>query len=320
MIKVSQIDLNVYISFFENPRSDSFTKKNRLQYFAELVMNLSQIDVKALKVNVFTNRTIKNLDFALEPLSSRIGDTGIAVIEVPPDELVNEFEKYEPHLLTWAHKSYLQSDVMLGGENSFYLYLEDDAIFTQGNLEYFISHREKLRSHGLIPSYMRSEWSKIHDLWVNSDAMDTLSNRTKATLDSGADTYYADLENPYCALTLFDYELALEYLNSESSDLNLARGKHKIINDTAATAALGLICENIPEGFHSRTVVAFNVESNQPIPNAIVRHQGDRYANDVWWQQYPLFDHEVKLVAPPRTFSQKSKRLIQITKDWIKSF
>jgi hypothetical protein len=319
MIKVSQIDLNVYISFFENPRSDSSTKKNRLQYFAELVMNLSQIDVKALKVNVFTNRTINNLDFALEPLSSRMGDTVIAVIEVPPNELVNEFEKYEPHLLTWAHKSYLQSDVMRGGENSYYLYLEDDAIFTQGNLEYFLSHREKLRSYGLIPSYMRSEWSKIHDLWVNSDAMDTLSNRTKATLNSGADIYYADLENPYCALSLFDYELAIEYLNSESSVLHLARGKHKIIYDTAATAALGLICENIPEGFHSRTVVAFNVESNQPIPNAIVRHQGDRYANDVWWQQYPLFDHEIKLVAPTRTFHQKSKRLIQIIKDWIKS-
>jgi hypothetical protein len=70
MIKLSQMDLNVYISFFENPKSDSSTKKNRLQYFAELVMNLSQIDVKALKVNVFINRTIENLDFALEPLAS----------------------------------------------------------------------------------------------------------------------------------------------------------------------------------------------------------------------------------------------------------
>jgi hypothetical protein len=239
---------------------------------------------------------------------------------VPPSELVNEFEMYEPHLLTWAHKKYLRNDVLSGAENSLFLYLEDDAIFTQGNLEYFLSHRAKLRSHGLIPSYMRSEWSKIHNLWVNSDAMDTLSNRIKATFYPGKDIYYADLENPYCALSLFDYELALEYLNSESSDLNLARGKHKIIYDTAATAALGLICENIPEGFNSRTVVAFNVKSNQPIPNAIVRHQGDRYANDVWWQQYPLFDHGIKLVAPNRTIYQKGKRLLQITKDWLKSF
>jgi hypothetical protein len=320
MIKISQIDLNVYISFFEHPKANSSIRKNRLQYFAELVMNLSQIDVNTLKVKVFINRAIRNLDFALEPLASRTGITLIDVVEVPHYELVNKFEKYEPHLLTWAHKKQLRSDVLSGGEKSYYLYLEDDAIFTQGNLEYFLSHREKLRKHGLIPSYMRSEWSRIHDIWVNSDAMDTLSNRTKATLGLTQDVYYADLENPYCALSLFDHELAQEYLNSESSDLDLARGKHKIICDTAASAALGLICENIPEGFHSRTVVAFNAESNQPIPNAIVRHQGDRYANDVWWLQYPLFDHDVKLPKPTRTLYQKSKRLLQITKNSIKSF
>lgn len=312
MGQIQQVTLHVYVTYYQAVGLKSHIQAQRLKQLADLILNLAYLDVKKLDLKIFTNIESEDLRSALAPLTgSHLNSQAGSVICVPPSFLINEQGKFEPHLLTWAHKEAMKKDLQLAEVETLFLYLEDDAVFTRANLEYFIYHREMLRMLGLVPSFLRAEWSDIHRTWINSDAFERIPNKLSNDLMIGGDVVYREMKNPYCALILLDRELANEYLRSGSSDVMNAKLKHPFIWDTAATAALGLISENIPPGRNSRTVVAFDKYKMSPLIGAIIRHQGDRYANEIWWRHFRLFENYVadELPKPKRKLLQKILRL-----------
>jgi hypothetical protein len=96
-------------------------------------------------------------------------------------------------------------------------------------------------------------------------------------------------ENPYSASILLNQALAREYVQSESFDQQKAWKKHKVIFDIGSTAALGLIAERIPDGCINRVATPHHPQNSLPHPGCILRHQGDKYANDVWQLHFELF-------------------------------
>jgi hypothetical protein len=312
MLNTKDISLYVYITFYYNDKSPKDQKKARLRYLAELLLQLSYISVKNLHIKIFTNYSQNSISNATKPIKARntVNCTS-EIFEISNDSLLNDEGVFEPHLLTWAHKNELFRDVSNAQVQSYFLYLEDDALFTEANLSYFIEHRAKLRSHGLIPSFLRAEWNDNNGEWINSDSFERLPKISDSSLQIDADSKYIEVKNPYCAMILLDLELAKEYVASESSKLKSARHKHYFIWDSAATAALGLISEKIPKGYSSRTVVGFGSQSLLPLIGSIVRHQGDRYANEIWWRHFRLFEDHSKgdLPIPKRSFLQKIKRI-----------
>jgi hypothetical protein len=316
MISTDEISMNVYITYFDAIKKDSQIQSKRIRQFADLILNLAYLNVDKLQVKVFTNLESPRLENALVPLQSNISTSRQGLIFlVPPEFLINVDGAYEPQLLTWAHKSEMEKDFSKGDDKSFYLYLEDDAIFSQANLEYFIRHREILKTTGLIPSFLRAEWSDKHGAWINSDAFERISETAPNDLAIEEDVIYREMKNPYCALTLFDQQLAEEYINSGSSNVATAKTKHSFIWDTAATAALGLIAEEVPVGRNARTVVAFSRNTNFPLIGSIVRHQGDRYANEIWWRHFRLFDNNNE-VDLPRLKRNSIQYLLRLRSEW----
>ena len=98
------------------------------------------------------------------------------------------------------------------------------------------------------------------------------------------------LQNPFSASIILTHDLAGEYFNSESSVQELACNKHPIIYDIGSSACLGLIMENIPTGFINRVAVICNSANRFPLPGSVVRHLGDRYAQDKWHRNIRLYD------------------------------
>lgn len=306
------VTLYVYITYFENSKSNIKAKNNRVKYLANLLLSIAYISVKEVHVKIFTNSISNELTNILDPIKAKESTQSTAeIIHIDQSKLRNNLGEFEPHLLTWAHKDSLKKDFINSRENSYFLYLEDDAIFTQSNLEYFMSKREELRGIGLIPSFLRVEWSCIHSDWINSDSFERLPNALSKNLLYHADHVYMEVRNPYCALILLDKELAEEYLNSESSKVETARLKHDFIWDTAATSALGLIAEKIPHGHSSRTVVGLGSQTMLPLIGSIVRHQGDKYGNEIWWKHFRAFDDNSKptLPSPKRSLLEMFKRV-----------
>jgi hypothetical protein len=306
------MSLHVYVTYYQAAGLKGHVQSRRLRQLADLILNLAYIDVKKLNLKIYTNIESEDLRNALAPLTgSRQNCQTGSIICVPSNFLINEQGQFEPHLLTWAHKEAMKKDLNLSTTDTLFLYLEDDAVFTRANLEYFVYHREVLRKIGLIPSFLRAEWSDIHRTWINSDAFERIPNKLSNDLIIGEDIVYREMKNPYCALILLDCELAYEYLRSGSSNVMEAKLKHSFIWDTAATAALGLISENIPPGRNSRMVVAFDKNRMAPLIGAVIRHQGDRYANEVWWRHFRLFENYIdgELPQPKRNPLQKISRL-----------
>lgn len=283
--------LFVYITHFYDSKHSERTKKQKIIQLAELILGLSRIDVKYLEVDIFTNRSdLWTLEPLFKPLDSRVQESHWNLNLVKREELVRD-GTYNPWLLTWSHKKKLEQDVLKSNECSLFLYLEDDAIFLPDNLEYFLRNRSKLQNLGLVPGFVRAEFSTIHGVWTNPDNFPGLLHRdSKYIGDDGIEFRIRQYENPFSASILLDLELANEYLMSKSFSVMEAGRLHPVIWDTGATAALGLISESVPVGFSSRVAVMLNPKNSLPLVGALLRHQGDRYAKDVWQSHYLLFD------------------------------
>ncbi len=307
-LKISQIELNIYITCWIDPeiRKKDFDKK--LDLLANSVLSLARISTKQTNLTIFTNNRVDKFDSILSPLKYKENSV-IDVKEVSKEELIDIPTKlYLPWLLTWAHKKKMKTDIEQGHENSMYLYLEDDAIFTSENLSYFLEYLPKLTPIGLVPGFLRAEWSKTSAKWINPDTF-VKDSTTKLSILQTETEVFLQRENPYSASILLTHSLAEEYVHSESFDQQKAWTKHKVIFDIGSTAALGLIAENIPEGCLNRVATPHNPKNLLPHPCCILRHQGDKYANDLWQLHFELFGvRPESLIEPNRSITARILR------------
>lgn len=298
-------NLKVYITHYVHKNASGKKRATRGTYLADLILSLARLNLNKVDIKIYTNFQKPNEFLTLStPLECSEILSSFEVVVVPESEM-NYYGVYNAWLLTWAHKTDLKVDVENSNGHNLYLYLEDDALFDQSNLDYFLQGREILREFGLIPSYVRAEWSSIQKCWINSDSFPGHQHQDYLLQSSINKSYkVCQYENPFYAAFLFDQELALEYIHSKSFELEDAGRKHPIIWDTGATAALGLICENIPQGFCFRTAVLLSEKKDFPVIGSVLRHQGDRYANDLWFIQRRLFQEgrSGELDTPKRHF------------------
>jgi hypothetical protein len=136
--------------------------KNRYKYLTQVLNELSNIKVKTLNINIFTNSDevkselaklgqLNNLQFYIYEKYSKMN-----VIHNSPwvyDDLQS------PWLLTWEHKKIMLSDIKKADQNSLFLYIENDVEFKQENLEYWLNARNILEEKNLIPSFTLAEVS-----------------------------------------------------------------------------------------------------------------------------------------------------------------
>lgn len=200
-----------------------------------------------------------------------------------------------PWLLTWEHKESLLNEVSIGSEDDIFICIEDDALFSFDNLVYFLKYKPHLAKLGLIPSFLRTEWSQVNQDFVAIDRWEPLAKiklSSVSQIKTRDGQLFVELPNPYSGIIILDHQLALEYVSSKA--FNEESSRDLTWWDIGARAAMGLQFVNVPEGFSSRNVVPVTPDLSGIEPFAWVAHQPNLYANKIFFPKglspHSMFD------------------------------
>jgi hypothetical protein len=205
-------------------------------------------------------------------------------------------ESYVGFLLTWAHKPDLRSFVKSKAYD-FYIYAENDMIFTKENFDYWFRYKDKLKALNLEPGFCRYEIKNSKKIPFDNYFRHNLHGLTQAVWGDrpyGATTYlyledpdllcFVSLGNPYGGLMILDQEQANFYINSDSCDpyKSYALTKHRNW-PIADRSSMGVAFENLNPGQEHRRVVPIqSTDYGLTIPDfALVRHLDIKYSKDL---------------------------------------
>jgi hypothetical protein len=178
--------------------------RSRLHYLAEVVRGLFGFLVESMDIIVITNET-RTEEVAKITAACALQAPGkklnVMVVGPLPD----------PFLLTWIHK-YLIDEDFLAADSAYthFIYLEDDLALSFENLCYFLAARPRLYEHGLIPSFLRVEYSDRLGCWVHTDNAQPETLRDATSLRINGVTF-TNMTNPYSAFFILDREMAVEH-------------------------------------------------------------------------------------------------------------
>lgn len=203
------------------------------------------------------------------------------------------FEGFE---LTWAHKEDLKNAV-LDKSYDFYVYSEDDMLFTLDNFNYWLSCKDKLSRLNLEPGFCRFERRGTSLVPFDNYGV---WNIGKATPDVWRDipyvctTYktaesdfwgFVSLANPYSAFMLLDQSSADRYIESDSFCPNKSFVKVAHRNwPLADRSSMGVAFEDLlPYQEHKRVVpVNMNEKGELEIAQCgLIEHLDNRYSEDL---------------------------------------
>jgi hypothetical protein len=244
----------------------------RLIFLAEVLRSLSEFPVPTVEIAIVTNTLRQDQLTIIRRLAAEVL-SGKSVSVRSYGDLAHPFD------LTWCHKAIIAEEFAAGEHARYthFIYLEDDIRLSFVNFCYFLEFREILRSFGLLPSFVRVEYSTNVEGFVASDAFWPIYVPAQSHIRLG-DNVFANMPNPYNPCFVLDRELADEYVRSRSFDheqsIKVARW------GVRERAALGLCLEHVPPPFQSRYVVPVSRRTARVPSFAWISHLPNTYAND----------------------------------------
>lgn len=177
-----------------------------------------------------------------------------------------------PYLLTWSHLGLFREQFSQDHSISHFMYLEDDVLFTQENMIYWIQGRHYLGSSGFIPAFLRYETRPDEgDQRYVLDVMDQADPENSPRISLGETYSFISLPHFYQGMYLLDREYMNLHLTTESSSPQDARWW---IRERAAD---GINTYQIPKGFFSRNLVGYLPEKRQIDFRCLIHHMANRY-------------------------------------------
>ena len=203
-------------------------------------------------------------------------------------------EEYKGYDLCWAHKPSLIRRIRKK-THDFYMYSENDMLFTKKHFDYWYKHKDELKAHNLEPGFCRVE--------CLGNKMIPFDNYRKWKLGGVTEFVWGDipfksefipklfdedifgfttLGNPYSGMMILDQEMAEEYIGSVSSHPELS---HRMVGHRnwpiADRSSMGIAFENLEEGQDHRRVVPL-VRKNGSVVIAnegLILHQDTKYSD-----------------------------------------
>jgi hypothetical protein len=243
----------------------------RLPYLLEVVRALADINAQRLDIHVMVNEVDDETAARLHRLLSAALPAGRTVTINRVGGLDHPFD------LTWAHKR-LIPEVFLAEGSAFthFLYLEDDMRFGAANLRYFLRFRPLLEPFGLLPSFLRIEYSAAAEELRFTEHRRPTDPASARGVTAGGVRFIAT--PPYCALYVLDRPLARQHVESPSFD----REASKALSRWAVRerAAAGVCWDRVPRGFRRRYVVPLAPDGTGFAPECLVPHLHATYADN----------------------------------------
>jgi hypothetical protein len=241
-------------------------------FLAEVLRSLSTFAVAAMDMVVVTN-TLREQDLA------RLRALCVDMPSGKSCSIRSYGELDHSYYLTWCHKEIISNEFVEGNQNrySHFIYLEDDILLNFANFCYFMEFREILRPFGLLPAFLRTEYSANLGALVASDAFWPVYVPVQSHICLN-DTVVVNMPNPYNPCFILDLELAEEYVRSRSFDREASQAVCRW--GVRERAALGLCLENVPSPFQTRYLVPVTRRTGKLPEFARISHLPNNYAND----------------------------------------
>jgi hypothetical protein len=251
-------------------------QKRTLLQFVDVVRTLCEFPIQHLhlvvQTNVIDNDTLATISNLLDHYRS----------ERCKIELCSERNLLGQYDLYWRHRSLIVS-LFFAGRYTHFIYTENDVRFSFENFCYFLTFREPLAEHGLLPSFVRVEFSSSDAKYVSTDLVGrqelatTIANLPRRAIPVG--TYlFVPLDNAYIGMYILDVDAALEFVTTNSFDI--IQSKSVVCWEASERAASGLCVENVPAGFTSRYVVPIESQQNRISSCAWIYHLSNEFAEN----------------------------------------
>ncbi len=243
---------------------------SRLPYLLEVLRSLADFDVQRLDVHVMVNEVEDGTRDRLQRLLAPSLPAGMSLTLHRVGGLAHPFD------LTWAHKR-LIPDIFLaeGSPYTHFAYLEDDMRFGAANFRYFLRFRPLLAPHGLLPSFLRVEYSAGFEELRFTEYRRRID--PAAARGVAVDGVRFVAVPPYCALYVLDQPLAEEHVRSPSFDKEASEALSRW--HVRERAAAGVCWDEVPRGFRTRYVVPLTPDAGGFAPECWVPHLHSTYAD-----------------------------------------
>ena len=254
---------------------------NRRSHLLQVLHSVLKLEVTEIAIYIHTNSSNE-----ADSLKELIKDPRIHYYVFSQYSKMNYFHNSpwvesnprSPWLLTWEHKKTLAKFSEQEADSSLFLYLENDSLFTQGNLDYWLEALPILSRQGFIPSFLRVELDESKGQWFPIDNLQTQRLQVERVYVRDEDREFIQLPNTYAGCYLLNLPLLKEYVASDSFDL--VKSKTRTWWDIGARSTAGLQFENIPEGAKSRYLVLRDCDGIareswvHHLPNIYVKQMG----------------------------------------------
>lgn len=266
------------------------TAHNPLSKFDELLRTLRGYEEIPGEIDVFIYIDAEHEEdksILLDLLTPNVKFNALNIIVAP--------EVYEGYALTWAHKGLLR-EAVLNKYYDFYVYTENDMVFTSENFLYWFFWKDKLKQLNLEPGFCRYEAynTKLvpfdnHHVWeLNRDTPDVWGDRpykVQSYLTPSENFIgFVSLGNPYMGMMILDQDMAEKYVTSSSFDpvksFELTQFRCWPLADRSS---MGLAFEKLRTGQEHRRVVPVvqNESKLQIAPCGLVEHCDTKYSKEL---------------------------------------
>lgn len=252
---------------------------NRTVYLARLLQSLSGIRTKSLTVNIITNsreaeQQISSMGFNVK-LNFHVFSKYNEMNQLHNSPWIED-NPNSPWNLVWEHKKLIGEDFHNGNENSLYLYIENDILFAQQHLEYWLKESSLLSKSQLSPSFLRIEFDHKDRNWIAIDFFgDSKVSIEDCPKISDDDFYFVQLPNSYSGLYLLDQSQLEVHLNSKA--FSKSESRELTWWDLGARATAGNQFVDVPVGFTSRNVIKVDKNSLIPSRECLIHHLPNLY-------------------------------------------
>ena len=276
--KQIKIDENVFFELEKNLKKSSFIpkkisvvicfhfNKKRIKNLQKICANINNYKFSK-RVSIITNEINTNEYKSLKKeLSKKLKKINIIKIKDIP----------EPNLLPWYCMDYMKKSYK-NKSFSHFLYLEDDILINENNINYWIFARKILKKFNFIPAFLRCETNGNKLFSVDNPKTIRIKNTPKI-LTKSKKIGFLNLRYPYHASCLMDRDLMKEYNKSKLIGIDYSL-KHKVMKTLypikeLANIIIGYI--NVPNGYYNRFFLPF-INSNKIPFYCIIKHIDNKY-------------------------------------------
>ena len=235
--------ISVHIAFFLN----EIKNKKKVKDFDKILNNFLSLS-KETDLFIHTNQKKLNI------LKKRI------------NVIYHNLNNENPLRLTWKYRDLMYKQ---RAKYDYFIYSEDDCVFTKKNFNYWLKYSKHLNKYNLNPGFIRTEVSpKTNKLWT-VDLFHKLYRHVYIQKKK-----YIVLDNPYFALWIMDKKLLNKFIKSKFWNLENWEGLNSFTKlydrEKAAVGWHGLNMNRF-----KATVVPFS--NNRILEDCFFPHQPNKY-------------------------------------------